>query len=141
MFNFVMTDEKVGVYAVGAEVGDGDIGEQPVVVASGRSKEVVSIRDAPVPSLIQFEFTKRYAIKFGDDKFYQIADLDGHLDHKGGFVGYLHQKEGGCLVLDSSNPTEFLNQITRLRLKIVHDTHDRFTPAQRYIIGMLLKDI
>lgn len=141
MFQFVMFNDQVGVYATDEYDDPANVGERPNVVASTTSKEVIRINDAPVPSLIQLEFTDRYAIKISDRSFLQFADLQGHSTTHGGFVGFSGFHNGYVMVQHPVNESEFLEQISQLRLKILQVVHEQIPPAKEYIVRKLLQDL
>ena len=140
-FNLVMIDHLVGVYTTDESDKPASIGSlEGVKQLLGLDKRTIAIKDAPVPSLIQFEFTRKYAIKTGKDQYFQIADLDGQVTRHGGFIGMIIQEVGGCLIHTVADKKAFLDQIMKLTLRI-SGAGERLSPVQRYIIGIVLQHI
>lgn len=135
---FYMGKDIVGVN-VQEEGCPASVGKRPITVSA--SQKIVNVRDAPIPSLVQLEFTDRYAIKVSERSFLQFADLQGNLTKFGGFCGFFDQADGGCIVHQVANKSEFLEQIFQLRLKMIERMHEDLDRAQRYIMSAILRDL
>lgn len=139
-FNLVMIDHLVGVYTTDEFDKPANIGSLPgVKQLLGRDKRTIAIKDAPVPSLIQFEFTRKYAIKIGKNQYFQIADLDGQVTSHGGFIGMIVQEVGGCLIHTVNDKKAFLAQIAEITLQITKHTNKYLSPIQRYALGLMFQ--